>query len=586
MRCQYCIFIVFSLLLCPSVMPFAHHDSPHGFEVRYFHQSDEPIVINGNDDFLTGGWPGNGTEEAPYTISGLEITQTSSPCVSVSNTSAYFVITDCVLRGANVSSFVGGEIDPSQFSGCVKFMSVKGGALARCTLSGFGSAVLIEGCLGTDLSLCTFTDCFYGIRIRDSSDIIVRNCTFGRAEGPPDMNYYGILVEESNNCCLKSNFVTGGFPEQNYEYLSLLHAGVTIIDSEECTVIQNHLVNSGIRIAGLSNVSIDNNTVNGLPLVLLDSLVDCGVDASEYGQLVLTDCRNVTISGGHFNKTACGLTFIGCASCSVRATTVLGSTGGFLLDGCSDCRIANSTVKNSAIACFMSDSTNCSIENTSFINNVVGVQATGSPRTKIGRCAISNNSRTGVMLDGCHDSQVKCSTITRFSLAEVGFQTADCYARAGSYASKALVPEAYSSLYLFQSNGSLIAGNSLSGFLFGLALQSYGCTVVNNTISNCSWGIAVSGSGNSIFSNTLKENGHNAVDNAPGNLWDDGISVGNNWDDYTGFGFYQIGGSAGAVDRFPNGTNWAPILLFAGLALVASLASLIILLTLKIRRRG
>jgi parallel beta-helix repeat protein len=582
---SYCIFIVFSLLLCPSVTPFVYDDNLHGLEARYSCQSDQPIVINGNDDFLTGGWPGNGTEEAPYIISGLEITQTSMPCVSISNTSAYFVITDCVLRGPNVSIFVGGEIDPSQFSGCVELTNVKRGVMTRCTLSGFGSAVLIEGCLGTDLSLCTFTDCYYGIRIRDSDDIIVTNCTFGRAEGPPDRNYHGILVEDSSNCSLKNNVVTGGFLVHNYDYLSLLHAGMTIIDSEECAVIQNRFVSSGIRIVGLPSVSLDNNTVNGLPIVLLDSLVECEVDASEYGQLLLTDCENVTVSGGRFNKTACGVAFLSCALCSIRATTVGGSTGGFLLDGCSDCRIANSTVKDSAIACFMWSSTNCSVENTSFINNVVGVEATGSPRTKIGCCAMSDISRTGVWLFGCHDSQVKCNSIAQSSLVGVGSQTADSYAGAGRYVSKALIPEAYSSLYLSQSNRSLIAGNSLSGFFLGLALQSSGCAVVNNTISHCSWGIAVSGSGNRIYSNALRENGHNAVDNAPGNLWDDGVSVGNNWDDYTGIGFYLIGGSAGAVDRFPNGTDWALTLSFVGFALMASLACTIILVRLKIRRR-
>jgi len=583
---SYCIFIVFSLLLCPSLTPFACDDNLHGFEARYPCQSDEPIVIDSDDDFLTGGWLGNGTEEAPYIISGLEITQTSLPCVSISNTSAYFVITDCVLRGPNASSFVGGEIEPSQYSGCVEFMSVEGGAVTRCTLSGFGSAVLIESCLGTDLSLCTFTDCFYGIRIHDSSDIIVRNCTFGRAEGPPEKNYHGILVEQSNNCCLKNNVVTGGFLVHNYDYLNLLHAGATIIDSEECAMIQNRFVSSGIRVVGFPSVTLDNNTVNGLPVALLDSLVDCEVDASEYGQLLLTDCENVTVSGGRFNKTACGVAFISCVSCSVRATTVGGSTGGFLLDGCSDCRIANSTVKDSAIACSLWGSTNCSVEDTSFVNNVIGVEATDSPRTKIGCCTMSENSRSGVWLYGCRDSQVKCNTIARFSLAKAGFQTAGSCAGDSRYASRALVPDAYSSLYLSESNSSLITSNAFSGFLFGLTLQSSGCTVVNNTISHCSWGIAVRGSGNRIYSNTLRENEHNAFDDVPGNLWDDGISVGNSWDDYTGIGFYQIEGSAGAVDRFPNGMNWALTLSISWFVLVVGLAGIIIVVRLRIRRQA
>jgi parallel beta-helix repeat protein len=199
---------------------------------------------------------------------------------------------------------------------------------------------------------------------------------------------------------------------------------------------------------------------------------------------------------------------------------------------------------------------------------------------------MSENSRSGVWLYGCRDSQVKCNTIARFSLAKAGFQTAGSCAGDSSYASRALVPDAYSSLYLSESNSSLITSNAFSGFLFGLTLQSSGCTVVNNTISHCSWGIAVRGSGNRIYSNTLRENEHNAFDDVPGNLWDDGISVGNSWDDYTGIGFYQIEGSAGAVDRFPNGMNWALTLSISWFVLVVGLAGIIIVVRLRIRRQA
>jgi hypothetical protein len=44
---------------------------------------------------------------------------------------------------------------------------------------------------------------------------------------------------------------------------------------------------------------------------------------------------------------------------------------------------------------------------------------------------------------------------------------------------------------------------------------------------------------------------HNAIDDSEGNFWDNGMDTGNAWSDYISGGYYNIHGSAGAVDGFP-----------------------------------
>ncbi len=58
-----------------------------------------PVWIDGTDDFQSQGWPGSGTSDDPYVISGLNITyDIDEPLIRIWNTDAYFIVTDCVVN--------------------------------------------------------------------------------------------------------------------------------------------------------------------------------------------------------------------------------------------------------------------------------------------------------------------------------------------------------------------------------------------------------------------------------------------------------------------------------------------------------
>ena len=69
--------------------------------------------------------------------------------------------------------------------------------------------------------------------------------------------------------------------------------------------------------------------------------------------------------------------------------------------------------------------------------------------------------------------------------------------------------------------------------------NDYGVTTTTSTA------ISLTAHGN-VFLNTV-----NAQDNA-GGTWDDGVSLGNCWSDYSGTGTYAVGGTAGSVDNYPS----------------------------------
>jgi len=71
------------------------------------HTNHVPILIDGTADFGDQGWPGAGTFGDPYVISGLNITyDLGVPCITIFNTDAYFVISDCYLNQLSVEHVV------------------------------------------------------------------------------------------------------------------------------------------------------------------------------------------------------------------------------------------------------------------------------------------------------------------------------------------------------------------------------------------------------------------------------------------------------------------------------------------------
>lgn len=92
----------------------------------------------------------------------------------------------------------------------------------------------------------------------------------------------------------------------------------------------------------------------------------------------------------------------------------------------------------------------------------------------------------------------------------------------------------YGAIFQDAADGTIIGNHFSSNSQVGLQLGS-GC------------------SGFAIYENVFADNLHHAIDDGTGNNWDDTVSIGNRWDDYSGTGVYSISGSAGSVDHFPRG---------------------------------
>ncbi len=400
--------------------------SPHG-----------PITITSDADFASQGWPGSGTEADPYVIEGLNIT-TSGGCISVSNTTAHFVIRNCLLTGG--SSGDGVTLD-----------NVTNGMIEKCVISGNWNGVRLYSSSYNSVLNNTISDnSYHAVHLDSSVNNSVLNNTISHnsravhlysSSNNTVMNniisyssYRAVYLDSSNgnslvnntvsrngddgvhlhssnnnrlsnntishngggvglsysssNNILVNNVISGGVELQSSSNNSLVDNvildstyGVFIWYSQNNSIVNNEFVNTGLYVDGttvthwLQTVTSD-NTVNGKPLGYFSGLTGGVIDGSQYGQVILANCTGVTVRDGVFFNTTVGIEL------------------GFS----SDNTLTNNTISHNPYGVYLSDSSNNSVVNSSISDCDAGVFLFSSSRNTVMNSAISDNSWFGVLL--------------------------------------------------------------------------------------------------------------------------------------------------------------------------------------------
>jgi hypothetical protein len=131
------------------------------------YESHDPIIINSNTEFNTTayseGWPGNGTRNNPFVISGLEILTDAESAISITGTTVYFVIRDCYLIGASYS---------------VRLAYLSFGTLENVlTKESLTAGVFVEWSNNVTLSNVSCYDTEHGLSFQESDNITIRDST-------------------------------------------------------------------------------------------------------------------------------------------------------------------------------------------------------------------------------------------------------------------------------------------------------------------------------------------------------------------------------------------------------------------------
>lgn len=193
----------------------------------------------------------------------------------------------------------------------------------------------------------------------------------------------------------------------------------------------------------------------------------------------------------------------------------------------------------------------------------------------IQQCELSttlNYSGTAIYLENCS------SAIIRNCRTEGGISGIEFFLCSDTEVSDCIVSHTIFGINSSISQHSLIKGNTIAESVWGITICasnettvmdneilrneeaglwtqfSFGCLLSHCNITNSTTGAFLDvGSRNwTVYANSFSANANgNARDDGTNNTWDDNVSLGNTWDDYSGQGWYSIPGTAGSVDRYP-----------------------------------
>jgi len=202
----------------------------------------------------------------------------------------------------------------------------------------------------------------------------------------------GICLDGSNNNIIASNYIS------NYWY------GVLCNDSNENTIKNNEFINDGLFVLYSYGNIVENNTVNGKPLVYLEDESDRIIDnADNAGQVILVKCKNITVMNAELTNTTVGIESWICDNCSILNNNISNNDYGILFLGNNTC-ISNNNINSNYWCGIALGGSNNSISNNNINSNYwCGISLCGN-NNSISKNNISSNYWYGIYLEDSNNN--------------------------------------------------------------------------------------------------------------------------------------------------------------------------------------
>jgi len=334
-------------------------------------------------------------------------------------------------------------------------------------------------------------------------------------------NPYGIWLSESSSNSISGNNITA-----NKEY------GIYLRDSTKNSIVGNMFANDGLAVEDSYGNVVEDNFVNGKPLVYLEGV--SGFTIENAGQVILINCNSIRVENLNISHTDIGIELWNTKNTSITGNNITNNFYGIWLGSSSN----NSITGNNIIA-----------------NEEYGISHGHSSKNSIFRNNITNNGWDGIRLFWSSYNNIAENNITN---------------------------NGFNGIQLWESSDNNIVGNNIANSHYGIQLQGarYNSIFINN-ITNNFYGIGFERSSiNRFYHNNFIHNTRQVYVVVAGytNDWDNGYpSGGNYWSDYAGVDVksgtnqdqpcsdgicdtpYII--DADNQDRYPLMKLWAPLLL-------------------------
>ncbi len=346
----------------------------------------------------------------------------------------------------------------------------------------------------------------------------------------------GICLDNADHCNISGNNLSNNH-----------YGGVILYSSSNNMFARNTFVGEGFVVWDSYHNGVENNTVNGKPLIYLEDVADCTI--TNAGQILLVNCNNIMVEDLNLSDTTVGIE--------------LWNTNNSV--------IANNTANsNNYYGTYLYSSNNNTLTNNNISNNCGGIYLSSSSDNMIIGNSVLNNSDRGICLYYPINNTLS-NNIVKFN-SEVGIFAGDGLRNTisnniceGNVCGIGLIDIwCMGCDDIFASNNTVTNNICNNNTYSGIVLS--GChnnTVSGNLCENNGGGIGLSdATNNTIYHNNLINNTQNTHDQCT-NQWDSG-SEGNYYSDYTGTDNntdgigndpYPIPGGT-SIDRFPLMQPW------------------------------
>ncbi|MFX0209735.1 MAG: right-handed parallel beta-helix repeat-containing protein [Candidatus Hodarchaeota archaeon] len=361
-----------------------------------------PINIDGNGAFHSlaqnESWPGDGSLESPYIITGFNITNSTGssafPLVEIRNTNLYFNLSFCIFEGGSYGLALSNVTNALIQNNTIRYSLGDYGE---------GDGIVLNSCSFNEISNNTINGHEeFGIALSNSRNITIRSNYF------IDNGDGGITLSSSNNNTLSSNNITSNgrfaiiltssnnntvsdniiidhgysiYISSNCQYNLLLRNiidqngefGIRLTDSSNNTIVSNKILQNGmgmfidsspkntfkdneityfgLRIIGdqlnhLFQTAVTNNSVNSKPIVYWQN-INGGTVPDGAGQIILVNCSDVSIINQEFYNLEVALALDYCKRLMIQNNKVFNSSyNGVLLRYSNSSTLIDNYVQN------------------------------------------------------------------------------------------------------------------------------------------------------------------------------------------------------------------------------------------------
>ncbi|KAF5430130.1 CASH domain-containing protein [Candidatus Methanophagaceae archaeon] len=213
-------------------------------------------------------------------------------------------------------------------------------------------------------------------------------------------NHHGIYLYSSCNNIILGNTVS------NNE-----HTGIGIVSySHNNTITGNTFVNDGLFIRDHYQNTVEDNTVNGKPLVYLEDASD--IEVIDAGQVILVNCSNILVENLELSNTHVGVELWATEDCIISNNTISNNNYvGILLDHSSNNTITGNNASNNSDGIYSRDYCyNNTLTCNTISSNYVGINLYSSSNNTL-TSNIASNNVYGIILSSSGNNTLTSNTI-------------------------------------------------------------------------------------------------------------------------------------------------------------------------------